>query len=169
MIGALTVTGRRAAFLWALSGIFVIIAIGYAGVFSGIGLAVPALNQWIFALVAPVVIITVAMMLREKASKPPESDPQDQTVALREISTAISNADWQDYDVPADSAKAGQAVLESAFATVRKRYKIPTPVLGQPSTHSLKHGVAFLRCIQPYLRAGHIEEAREAAEAFQYP
>ena len=166
MIGALTVSGGRAKLLWCLTAVFALFAVGYAGLFSAMGITFPTLGQWVTPLIAPVTVGVVALMLREK---PTSGDSEDNTAALKEISSAIETADWQGLQVPHPSAVAALAVLNSAFTSVWKRYGIPAPKLTQPNAQSLEHGVAFLRCIRPYLRAGHVAEAKKAAGEFKYP
>lgn len=178
MIGALTVSGGRAIFLWALGGFFALLAFGYAGAFQRIGVDASDLAGWGVALIAPVTVLVVALMLRSPkkvvasedapAAQPsPAVDPK--RTALLQINLAIKKADWSGMNVPDDAVREAQPVLYSAFATVRKVYGIETPDLGEPSQYSLAHGVAFLRAIKPFLSAGHIDEARQAAKDFKFP
>ena len=168
MIGALTVSGWRAKFLWGLTAVFVVVALGYAGLFSAVGISLPGLSQWIVPLIAPVVVGTVALMLREKSAASVVAEELGQYPrkdALAQISSAIDNADWGDLAMPAEAIGPARATLQSAFVTARKVFGVETPMV-EPTAVSVAEGVAFLRSILPYLRAGHDEQAREAAMEF---
>jgi hypothetical protein len=143
-------------------------------------LQVPAsavLNALWFAI--PLLTVSlVAILLRDQRNQGSQnSDEAGRAVAgssgkgqlaalISQLEAAAESADWQDLQPSQSTIRSELAVLQSAFASLRKAHKFVTPELSQQTAASMARGVAYLRQVLPFLRAGHVEEAKEAARQF---
>lgn len=175
VMGALTApTGWRANTLWGVAGVFGLASIGW--------LVAPTASPFIqaFRPVAVAIVqsgalvmvgtVGVVALMVGRQSAPGQSNsakPEiDLSAILSQINAAIDKADWEDYTPDTSNIISAMAELDSAFTTLQKKCGLITPKLSQQSKASLILGVRFLRTVRPYLVAGHIEEAKEAAAKF---
>lgn len=177
VIGALTaVEGWKTTSLWFATVIFVFMLVAWIAA-PALGPAVQAAKPVVGSFVqsgAVVMIGTVAivaLMTKQKTKisiAEPNLHPSHNVSpqVRKQIADAIDRADWEDFTPDPSSIIAGIAVLNSAFTTLSKEFQMPTPSLSEQSKKSLVYGVRFLRLVQPYLEAGHVDEANDAAADF---
>ena len=79
---------------------------------------------------------------------------------------AAGTCDWNGDDYGSDQAAKHYSILQSALTTARKHFGLNTPTLRGPNAKSLATGVHYLNRVLPFIMGGHIDVAKEQADAF---
>ena len=148
------------------------------GIIAGVGVAVWSLSAIPVGLAISVIlnfaligVLADNLWSSRVRSLPTDAGNSSQRTAIlrqarRQLQGAAYTANWDGFDHGPHQAAKDFAVLQSAFATARKIFGLNTPQLAGASVKSLAVGVDFLNQVQPFIDAGHLDDAKAAADAF---